>query len=109
MIFAMLLKSLFGAGGACSPRTLPTVTFMSGRFFQDRRGNIAVMSAVMMTGAVGMAGLVAEYGNGLFNRIQDQRDADAAAMAGATNYAANASVSAMNAAVSRAATLNGLA
>ncbi len=82
---------------------------MSGRFFGDTRGNIAIIAAFMMTAAVGMAGLVAEYGNGLFNRLHDQRDADIAALAGATNYAANNSVSAMNAAVSRAATLNGLA
>jgi len=109
MIFVMFLKNLFGVGSTYSPRRLRTVTFISRRFFQDRRGNIAIISAVMMTAAVGMAGLVAEYGDGLFNRLQDQRDADVAAMAGATNYAVNNSVSAMSAAVSRAATLNGLA
>ena len=63
----------------------------------------------MMTAVVGLAGLVAEYGDGLFNRIEDQRYADVAALAGATNYGFNTSVSAMNTAVSRAVTLNGLA
>lgn len=79
------------------------------RFLRDRTANISIMFAAMLSAATGMAALVAEYGDGLYNRLQDQRDADMAAMAGATNYAANGTVSAMNAAVSRAATLNGLA
>ena len=82
---------------------------MLNRFYRNCSGNIAILSAVMMTALAGMGGLVAEYGDGLFNRIEDQRLADVAAVAGATNYAENTSVSAMNATVSRAATLNGLA
>src|SRR6202166_4505400 len=82
---------------------------MLNRFYRNCSGNIAILSAVMMTAAVGMSGLVAEYGTGLFNRIADQRYADTAALAGATNYGFNTSLPAMNAAVSRGATLNGLA
>ncbi|HEY2445354.1 MAG TPA: hypothetical protein VGI20_06415 [Rhizomicrobium sp.] len=81
---------------------------MLNRFLRDRGGNIAIIAAVTMTATAGMAGLVAEYGDGLFNRIEDQRSADVAALAGANNYAANNSVSAMTDTVSRSATLNGL-
>ncbi|HEY2445355.1 MAG TPA: TadG family pilus assembly protein [Rhizomicrobium sp.] len=81
---------------------------MLNHYFRNCRGNIAVLSALMMTGAAGMAGLVAEYGNGLFSRIEDQRYADVAAMAGAANYGISNSVSVMNGTVSRSATLNGL-
>ena len=78
------------------------------RLFRDRRGNLAVMSAFMMVGLAGVAGLVGEYGNGLFNRIMDQRLADTAAVAGATIYDETNSSTSMNAAVSNVAALNGL-
>ena len=60
-------------------------------FFRDRRGNIAILSTVMITSLVGVSGLVAEFGNGLLNRMQDQRIADAAAMGGGTVYNSTAS------------------
>jgi Flp pilus assembly protein TadG len=78
------------------------------RFLRDRRGNITILSAVMMTSLVGVAGLVADYGNGLFNRLEDQRIADTAAVAGATVYNETSSQSAMNTAVTNVASLNGL-
>lgn len=77
-------------------------------FVRDQRGNIAILSTVMITSLVGVSGLVAEFGNGLLNRMQDQRIADAAALAGGTVYSSTASTTAMNAAVSNLATLNGI-
>jgi Flp pilus assembly protein TadG len=78
------------------------------RFLRSRRGSLTVMSAVMMVALAGTAGLVAEFGNGLFHRIRDQRLADAAAMAGATVYDETNSNTSMNTAVSNVAALNGL-
>jgi Flp pilus assembly protein TadG len=78
------------------------------RFLRSRRGNISVMSALLMVALAGVAGLVADYGNGLFQRIQDQRLADVAAVAGARVYNETGVVSSMNAAVSNVAALNGL-
>ena len=65
------------------------------RFFRDRRGTLSIMTVFMMASLAGMAGLVAEYGNGLFHRIQDQRLADAAAVAGATVYDETSSATSM--------------
>lgn len=78
-------------------------------FLRDRRGNFSVLSAVLITSLVGVAGLVADYGNGLFNRIEDQRVADAAAIAGATIYAESESATSMSAAVTNVASYNGIA
>jgi Flp pilus assembly protein TadG len=77
-------------------------------FIRDRRGNIAILSTVMITSLVGVSGLVAEFGNGLLNRMQDQRIADAAAMGGGTVYSSTASSTSMQAAVNNIATLNGI-
>ncbi|MGH6888896.1 MAG: pilus assembly protein TadG-related protein [Rhizomicrobium sp.] len=77
-------------------------------FLRDRRGNFSVLTAVMLTSLVGAAGLVADYGNGLFNRIEDQRVADAAAIAGATIYSETASGTSMGAAVTNVASYNGV-
>lgn len=63
----------------------------------------------MITSLVGAAGLVADYGNGLFNRIEDQRVADAAAIAGATVYSETTSATSMGAAVTNVASYNGVA
>src|ERR1700722_19039621 len=78
------------------------------RFILDRRGNFSLMTAFMLAALAGTAGLVAEYGNGLFHRIQDQRLADAAAVAGATVYDETSSATSMNAAGANVAALNGL-
>jgi Flp pilus assembly protein TadG len=77
-------------------------------FCRDRRGNIAILSTVMITSLVGVSGLVAEFGNGLLNRMQDQRVADAAALAGGTVFSSTASATSMQAAVNNIATLNGI-
>ena len=79
-----------------------------GRFLSNRKGNLTVISAVMMTSLVGVAGLVADFGNGLFNRLQDQRVADIAAVAGATVYDETGSATSMNTAVTNVAALNGI-
>jgi len=86
-------------------RQVPT---MFSKILRDKRGNIAVLSAVMITSLVGVAGLVAEFGNGLLNRMQDQRVADAAAMGGATIYNSTSSTTTMQSAVNNIAALNGL-
>ena len=77
------------------------------RALRDSRGNISVLSAIMMTSLVGMAGLVADYGNGLYKRMEDQRMADTAAMAGAAVYAETGSSTSMTTAVGKFAALNG--
>ena len=77
------------------------------RFLRHRRGNFAVLSAVMMTALVGVAGLVTDYGNGLFNHMENQRTADIAAISGATNYASSKSSTSMTTAVDNIASLNG--
>jgi Flp pilus assembly protein TadG len=83
-------------------------------FLRARRGSIAVYTGVMLPVLAGMAGLGSEYAYGMMSKSQNQRIADAAAFAGAQAYAtlvnsnATGATAAMNAAVSRMATLNGL-
>lgn len=79
------------------------------RILRDRRGNLTVLSAIMTTTLVGVAGLVADYGNGLLNRMHDQTMSDTAAMAAATVYSEVGTTAAMNTAVSNVASLNGYA
>ena len=79
------------------------------RFRSDRRGGIAVISAIVFTALVGMSGLVAEYGYGLVMKSENQRIADLAAYSGALAYNASGSTTTMNAAVAHLAALNGLA
>ncbi|HEY2446836.1 MAG TPA: hypothetical protein VGI20_13960, partial [Rhizomicrobium sp.] len=78
------------------------------RFLRGRRGNITVMSALMLAALAGAGGLVGEYGNGLFHRILDQRMADTAATAGARVYDETGSPASVSAAVTNVASLNGL-
>ena len=77
------------------------------RFLRDRRGNFTVLSAVMMTSLVGVAGLVTDYGNGLFNHMKDQRAADIAAISGANMYSSSQSQTSMAVAVNNITNLNG--
>ena len=79
------------------------------RMIREKRGNLTVLSAVAMTALAGMAGLVADYGSGLFSRMEDQRIADMSAMAGAAVYSETSSSSSMTTAVSSLAGLNGYA
>ena len=78
------------------------------RFFRDKRGNFTVLSSIMMVTMAGVAGLVADYGSGLFNRMEDQRIADTAAVAGARVYDETQSSSAVTTAVTNVAALNGI-
>lgn len=78
------------------------------RFLRDQRGNFTVLSSIMMVSLAGMAGLVADYGNGLYNRMEDQRIADTAAVAGARVYDETQSSSAVTTAVNNVAALNGV-
>ncbi|HLY06231.1 MAG TPA: pilus assembly protein TadG-related protein [Rhizomicrobium sp.] len=78
------------------------------RFLISRSGNISILSAVMMVAFVGVAGLASEYGNGLLHRVEDQRAADSAAIAGATVYSETSSTSSMGTAATNAAALNGV-
>ncbi|MGH6888892.1 MAG: pilus assembly protein TadG-related protein [Rhizomicrobium sp.] len=81
---------------------------MLAKFFRDRRGNFTILSAVMLTSLVGVTGLAVDYGNGLYNRLKDQRVADIAAAAGARVYEETQSDSAVAAAVTNVAALNGV-
>jgi len=78
------------------------------RFLRDQRGNFTVLSSVMMVTLAGAAGLVADYGSGLYNRLEDQRIADTAAVAGARVYDETQSSTAVTTAVNNVAALNGI-
>ncbi len=82
---------------------------MIGKFLRARRASIAVYAGVMLPVLAGMAGLGSEYAYGVMSQTQNQRIADSAAYAGAQAYASGSSTTDMSAAVSRMATLNGLA
>jgi Flp pilus assembly protein TadG len=77
-------------------------------FLRDRRGNVAILSAIFITGLIGASGLTVEFGNGLLNHMQDQRIADLAAIGGANVYNSTSSTAAVTAAVANVATLNGI-
>jgi hypothetical protein len=79
-----------------------------GAFFRDRRGNVTILSAIFITGLIGVSGLTVEFGNALLNHMQDQRIADLAAVGAGTVYTATPTTSAMTATVDRIATLNGI-
>ena len=82
---------------------------MAARLWRNRRGSITVLAATMLPAVIGMAGLATEYGNALMVREKNQQIADLSAYAGALAYANNGTTTAMNGAVSRIATLNGVA
>ncbi|MGH6889354.1 MAG: hypothetical protein ACREHF_09180 [Rhizomicrobium sp.] len=63
----------------------------------------------MLTSLVGVGGLAVDYGNGLYNRLADQRVADVAAAAGARVYDETESNSAVSTAVTNVGALNGVA
>src|SRR5579872_3186942 len=76
--------------------------------FRGREGSVSVISAVGLPVLIAVVGMVAEYGNGLMHKVQDQRVADAAAFAAATAYTSNSSVS-LASISDNVATMNGLA
>ncbi len=73
-----------------------------------RDGSVAVISALVLPLLIAIVGMVAEYGNGLLHKIEDQRIADAAAFAAATAYNSNSSNS-LTSVVDEVATINGIA
>lgn len=75
---------------------------------RDRRGSVSVIVALMLPMLVGIAGFVAEYGNGVLAKAQDQRVADLAAYAGATAYNATSSSTSMTSVIDNVAALNGV-
>lgn len=72
-----------------------------------RDGSVSVIGAISLPVLIAMTGLVAEYGNGLLHKVENQRIADAAAFSAATVYNANPSNS-MTSVVDAVATLNGI-
>lgn len=70
-------------------------------------GSVTVVGAVTLPILIAMTGLVAEYGDGLLHKVENQRVADAAAFAAATAYNANASNS-LTSVADAVATLNGV-
>jgi Flp pilus assembly protein TadG len=72
-------------------------------------GSVSVLAAWAFPMLIGVTGLAVEYGDALLTKVKVQRVADAAAYSGALAYVKNSSTDAMNAAISRVATLNGIA
>ena len=66
-----------------------------------------MVAAVSLPILIAVTGMVAEYGNGLLHKMEDQRIADAAAFAAATAYGASSSNS-ITSVVDAVATINGL-
>jgi len=78
------------------------------KVFKGRReGSVSVIGAISIPILIAMVGMVAEYGNGMLHKIENQRIADAAAFAAATSYNANSSNS-LNSVVQLVATMNGI-
>jgi hypothetical protein len=69
---------------------------------------VSIIGALILPVLVGMAGLVAEYGNGVLARTQDQRVADLAAYAGALAYSSSNSTTTMTSVINNVASLNGI-
>ncbi|MEJ0015996.1 MAG: pilus assembly protein TadG-related protein [Acetobacteraceae bacterium] len=74
-----------------------------------RRGSVTVLAAAVFPVLIGVAGLVTEYGDALLTKVRLQRVADAAAYGGALAFNAAGTTDALNKAVARVATLNGIA
>ncbi|MCW2285369.1 hypothetical protein M2323_003324 [Rhodoblastus acidophilus] len=62
-------------------------------FLADTRGGVMALSAFLLTGLIGFASLVAEFGAGLERQTENQRIADVAAYSAATYYGANTGAS----------------
>lgn len=75
---------------------------------RDRRGNVAILSAFLLTGIIGVTGLAVEFSNGLVTHTENQRVADLAAIAGGTVYASSNSSTNMSSASGNIVALNGL-
>jgi Flp pilus assembly protein TadG len=75
--------------------------------FARRDGSVSIVSAISLPILIAMTGMVAEYGNGLLHKVEDQRVADAAAFAAATSFNANSGNS-LTSVVDSVASLNGI-
>ena len=73
------------------------------------KGTVSVIAALILPVMIGMTGLVAEYGNGVLAKAQNQRVADLAAYAGAIAYNSTSSSTTMTAVIDNVASLNGVA
>jgi hypothetical protein len=82
---------------------------MFGKRRLDNRGTVTIFAAVAFTLLIGFAGLVTEYGSAVLAREDTQRVADLAAYSGALAYNAVGTTDALNTAVDRIGTLNGIA
>ncbi|MDE2200035.1 MAG: hypothetical protein KGJ41_13540 [Rhodospirillales bacterium] len=76
--------------------------------WRGRRASVSIFSALMLPALAGMAGLAAEYGDGLLTKIRNQRVADISAYSAALTYSSTASSGSMNGAAQAAAGLNGV-
>ena len=77
------------------------------RLRRDSHGGTAVMTAIALTSLLGAAGLAADAGGAYLLRRNMQAAADAAAMAGATNYEKSKNVSSTEAVARSVASRNG--
>jgi hypothetical protein len=82
---------------------------MFGKRRLDNRGTVTIFAAVAFTLLIGFAGLVTEYGSAVLAREDTQRVADLAAYSGALAYNTAGTTAALDTAVDRIATLNGIA
>jgi Flp pilus assembly protein TadG len=73
----------------------------------DRRGSVAVMAAIGMTGLVGVAGFAIDFGAAYVQTARLQKVADSAAMAGAIAYVKSSSSAAATATISAVVVANG--
>ncbi|HQT78833.1 MAG: hypothetical protein B7Z80_24905 [Rhodospirillales bacterium 20-64-7] len=78
------------------------------RFVRSRRGSVLTLVAMSMLAIMGVAAFAVDLGGAFVARSQDQRLADLAAYAGAITYQSTQTMTAVDSAVARIATLNGL-
>jgi Flp pilus assembly protein TadG len=76
------------------------------KLFDDQRGAISILAALIIVGVIGFSALALEYGNGLLQQVEDQRIADLAAYSGALVYNSTSSATSASSAVSNMASLN---
>ncbi len=77
-------------------------------FWRSRKASVAMVFALTLPVVLGIAALVAEYGNGLVIEANNQRVADMAAYAGALAYSKTNSTADMQSAATKVGQLNGL-
>jgi Flp pilus assembly protein TadG len=78
-------------------------------FWRSRKASVAMVFALTLPVILGIAALVAEYGNALVTEANNQRVADMAAYAGALAYSKTNSTDSMVSAGTKVASLNGIA